>query len=404
MTLCRDWLATLWSASFKGYPIHIEKDGESGGKRVVIHEFPMRDDPFLEELGKSPRQFDVTAYIVGDAADASAIAFAEVCDSAGPGLLVLPTHGPRLVQCLSFDRERSKDRHGYIAFRLKFVREGAGSALISVPALANAVSIAVSDLASVAGALLPLALTVAGVADFVRAATSDSLILAGVALDGVRAIANLPADLNDAVFQATASLSAAAAQSDPSGTVAAQSAAQIFDIARDIAGGMEPTRAVAAFAALGGDWPPASVPPGATANERLASANAGEVARIVRLAALGAAAEALTRAPFVSRPEAVTARADFVERVEAEMQETTGAALAPVFVALQTLQGATVAYLTGLIADLAPIITVDAPLALPSLVLAWELYQDPLRAREIVARNHVPHPSFMPLRFEALAR
>ena len=41
--------------------------------------------------------------------------------------------------------------------------------------------------------------------------------------------------------------------------------------------------------------------------------------------------------------------------------------------------------------------------SLPALVLAWKLYQDPSRAAELVARNDIPHPSFMPLRFNALA-
>ena len=41
---------------------------------------------------------------------------------------------------------------------------------------------------------------------------------------------------------------------------------------------------------------------------------------------------------------------------------------------------------------------------MPSLFVAWRLYQDPARVRELVDRNKVPHPSFMPNRFEALSR
>ena len=40
---------------------------------------------------------------------------------------------------------------------------------------------------------------------------------------------------------------------------------------------------------------------------------------------------------------------------------------------------------------------------MPSLYWAWRLYGDPLRAADLVARNAVRHPSFMPETFVALA-
>jgi prophage DNA circulation protein len=61
-------------------------------------------------------------------------------------------------------------------------------------------------------------------------------------------------------------------------------------------------------------------------------------------------------------------------------------------------------FFTRTIVDLAPVIEVEANAPLPAIVHAWRLYSDPLRAGELVARNNVPHPAFMPLTFEALAR
>jgi len=62
-----------------------------------------------------------------------------------------------------------------------------------------------------------------------------------------------------------------------------------------------------------------------------------------------------------------------------------------------------VQYLTQLMANLAPVVTISSPQSMPALWWAWRLYQDPTRAVDLVLRNNVVHPSFMPLSFEALA-
>lgn len=110
------------------------------------------------------------------------------------------------------------------------------------------------------------------------------------------------------------------------------------------------------------------------------------------------------RRTFADRPAGITARGEVAERFEAELYDTTGAALAPLYVAIENLRGAVIEWLTGTINNLAPVITVESAVIRPSLDLAWVLYADPTRAVELVARNQVRHPSFMPRKIEALAR
>lgn len=80
----------------------------------------------------------------------------------------------------------------------------------------------------------------------------------------------------------------------------------------------------------------------------------------------------------------------------------TGAAYAALYLASEDMSGRAVDLLSRQIADIAPIVTVTVPRALPSLWHAWRLYGDPTRADDLVRRNRVAHPSFMPERFEAL--
>src|SRR5581483_10553408 len=129
MSECRDWLATLWPASFKGFPFFLDSDEEEGGRSLKVHEFPHRDDPFVEDLGQAPRIFKGSAYISGDLADIEALAFSELLASPGSGILMLPSRGPVQVRCKTFARKNEKDKLGYIAYSVEFVREGAPLAL-----------------------------------------------------------------------------------------------------------------------------------------------------------------------------------------------------------------------------------------------------------------------------------
>jgi len=170
MALARDWLKTLWNVSYKGVPFLVESDGEGGARRIVKHLAPMRDGVFLEDLGEDARGFDVSAYVASNAADADAAAVIAVCASRGPGTLVLPTHGPLLVRCLRYRRDRSKDRHGYIALRLEFVREDLASALATVASLANLIFVTADAAAASVAQMFAQSLSVELQPDFVQAA------------------------------------------------------------------------------------------------------------------------------------------------------------------------------------------------------------------------------------------
>lgn len=150
--LCRDWLKTLWPASYKGFPFFFESDDEEGGLGLVIHKFPHRDAPFIEDLGEEPRIYSGHAYVHGEDADRLAVAFAERLVTHGPGSLVVPIRGPVMVRLQTFKRHNEKDKLGFAAFEVKFVREGAATALISVPFLASLVFQAADALMGAAAA------------------------------------------------------------------------------------------------------------------------------------------------------------------------------------------------------------------------------------------------------------
>ncbi len=60
------WRDRLQDASFRGVPFKVEEESAGTGRRVETHEYPNRDKPYTEDLGKITFRPSITAYVVGD--------------------------------------------------------------------------------------------------------------------------------------------------------------------------------------------------------------------------------------------------------------------------------------------------------------------------------------------------
>ncbi|WP_022722942.1 DNA circularization N-terminal domain-containing protein [Rhodopseudomonas sp. B29] len=403
---CRDWLSTLWPASFKGVPFYFEQDKEEGGRDLVVHVFPNRDDPFVEDMGEAPRTFAGSAYVHGDDADQWAATLKSALASRGAGVLVVPYFGPVTVHCQTFERATARDQMGYVAFEIKFVRKGAASAIVSVPLLQTVAFAAADNVAAESAGVLSRSVALVNQPDYVVAAASTPLANAAAMLDVLRQsyptdpavsakvrddVVRLLGQIDDA-FASGAASDVAAAASNYVGTV------------RALADAMPAASAVRAMSDMVESFTVAPPTNYLSASQAAAAANEAAASRMVRLAALTAYAEAVLRTVFVARPDGVTARGEVAERFESELLETYGAADAALYVAIERLRGSVIEWLSQTIANLASVVTVESVNIRPSLALAWILYADASRAPELVARNRVRHPSFMPREIEALSR
>jgi hypothetical protein len=111
----------LIGASFRGVPFFVDTSERSGGRRTVKHEFPYRDDPFYEDLGRTARTFRVDGYVVGADYLTQRDALMTACeDSEGPGELVHPYHGVKSAICSSMGVSESRLEGGFAKFSLEF--------------------------------------------------------------------------------------------------------------------------------------------------------------------------------------------------------------------------------------------------------------------------------------------
>ena len=418
---CSDWRQRLRNASFRGARFWVDQDQFEGGRRTVVHEFPHKEHPYLEDLGQQARRYQVTAYTVGDSADSEARALMAACTARGSASLVLPIFGSLRAACLEISTDRSKDRQGYVAFKLTFVEEGSGPGPFAIAALARQVEVRAASIAAPLAAAFCASFQGLDVPDFVHRAAADLVREFAVDLDVTRsrtAIADgqagsaLRRDVQALYDDAPALVRQGAIGNRIEQTVfVAQQvtmddtglATRSFRILTDLRTGAAPIDAARALGALAEFETSEPDVPLVTLNRRREAANRESLLALFRRSALVQWAVAVTQRPYESRRDAIAARARVAERFEAELNRIGAADQFEVYHEMSRVMGDTVAYLSSLTADLAPVIAIDAMRSLPAVYWAARLYDDATRGQELWRRNGVKHPTFMPPEFEALA-
>ena len=88
------WRDNLVAASFRGAGFSVNgTDAPIAGRRVAVHEYPGRDEPFVEDLGRRTKRWEIEAFVVGDDYAIARDRLIEECDMPGAGELVHPYLG-----------------------------------------------------------------------------------------------------------------------------------------------------------------------------------------------------------------------------------------------------------------------------------------------------------------------
>ena len=119
------WRLRLQPASFAGRRFHVESQGRSGGRRVVLHEYPKRSKPYAEDMGRAAFRYQVTGYIVGPEYHEGKIALMNALDSTEGGTLMDPYLAePKKCICERYSVSETRERGGYCTFEMTFVELG----------------------------------------------------------------------------------------------------------------------------------------------------------------------------------------------------------------------------------------------------------------------------------------
>src|SRR5579884_3633090 len=119
------WQSNLRPASFRGVAFLWDGHELAGGRRLAEFEFPLRDQPFLEDLGRRLRRYSLIGYVLGDDYFAQRDALLQALEQQDTaGTLVHPYLGTVQVRPLDF-RLRESQAEGRLArFQMEFVEDG----------------------------------------------------------------------------------------------------------------------------------------------------------------------------------------------------------------------------------------------------------------------------------------
>ena len=118
------WRDRLLSASFRGAAFHVRQHSETGGRRLVVHEYPGEEEPFTEDLGRRAGGWQVEGYIVGGDYHAARDGLRRACNASGPGTLVHPYLGTLRVACDQVTVSERSDEGRVARFSMRFVEAG----------------------------------------------------------------------------------------------------------------------------------------------------------------------------------------------------------------------------------------------------------------------------------------
>ena len=180
------WREEYQQGSFRGAAFRTESASNRRGRRVASHEFPGRDEPVVEDLGRRAREFQIECHVIGADYRTQRDALLDALEADGPGLLVHPWHGRMMVVVLDAEESESTEEGGMCRFRITFGEAGmAAPAPVEIAAGAEAPAAASAIVAAAPGSLAK-GFTIGGAAAFVEQA-------AGNLIDGMAGAAQIAA-------------------------------------------------------------------------------------------------------------------------------------------------------------------------------------------------------------------
>lgn len=384
------WKDKLQPASFRGVPFEVESDGMEAGRRTQVHEYPKRDKPYAEDLGRATRKVTLTAFVIGPEYMAARDKLLGALEEEGPGTLVHPWYGSLQVSVESVQVRHHRADGGYCSFDLGFVEAGELTFPTASSATAGQVRMAADDLSAASVADFASVFGIDGVPDFVAAAALQELTsVLGAVQSGMRFTLPGIGGLIGAVLPELTSLMA----------TPALLAGQVYGLFSGLLSiGDTPAYQGAAFRSLLDTRAVAALAPtavsGATPARQAQTCNAAAIRALVRQALLVQAAGTASVMPLPVYDDAIRQR----DRLTADLEAESLTASDTLFPALTDLRVKVWRDMTARSRDSARLGTVTPAEVTPAVALAYDLYENAGRDEEIVARNRIAHPGFLPVR------
>lgn len=444
------WFDQLRTASFRGVPFGVLAGDGSFGRRVAVHEYPYRDKPWIEDLGRSTRRIGFRGFLLendavygGGDVMAQREAMVAAVEQAGPGTLVHPTLGRLTVSCIELHVSERWETGRFFELGFAFLESGervfpsidvsTGDAVASAAAAAD-VAAGQDFLTTAVTALEEGAAVVGQVIDTVTGWVATAVAVVNDATSLINLVGNLAGNfgryfggaLYGAFVGITSAIGGVVSTVEDLISVGTTLRAEVLGAVDSLTFAAEnisafPSEFVAAAQAVPAALLSAIVNPAdkirlmtqlanfnpnaPTTSDAIGLAMAtmhGATCNLFRRAAVVAVARASMVYQPSSYDDAAAVRSTVTALLDNEITVAGDHGEDASYNALRTLRLAVIKDLTTRGASLAPISTFRVGAALPALTLATQLYRDPRRSDQLVTQADPIHPAFMPTSFRAL--
>ena len=331
-------------------------------------------------------------------------ALRKACLQKGPGTLVHPDYGSVSVLCDSISVREELSSQGMAVFELTFVEAGAqaipetsidmsDSVLSSASALTDAARNGFASGFSLSQGVAGLTSLVGNIADV----CTSSLNSIGSGLEYAEGLrSDLTGAMNqvvDAVAMANDLKSSAESLLNTPDALAAQ-LDTVFSVVASMAGtSPDSFNTVRNLTSQSNASETASVSNDDAKAEKLCMQ---KIEQLTKQVVVAKEAEIITQIEFDNADDASSVLENFVaDTEEVELFEDIEPS-DEIMQALRTTRENVVEYVREIILELPRMRTIRVPEHMPSRVLAYDLYEDLDRADEIVKKNKIPYPAFVP--------
>ena len=345
------------------------------GRRTVVHEYPKRDDAYVEDLGLKSREFTLEAFVIGADYHIARDNLIAALEMPGAGTLVHPYLGTMRVSLKSPPRKRESNKDGgRCEFTLNFIISSDKKYPDQQVDTQNAVDVQAEKS------------LVDSINDF-----SNSFSVLNLAEDVVQNVENEIDNVMGAVENVVGTFV------DPISTLIRTPANMAASITGSISSintlVSKPGNALNIYKNLfstGDDSP--SIPT-TTASRRQQAASVTALHNLIKRSALIEACRASSQMEYDAYEDAIAVRDSLLDELDTQMHTDDVDDI--VYLSLLDLRVAVNNDIRSRGADLTRLKKFTPLTTLPALVISHQLYGDASREGEVVARNNIRHPGFV---------
>lgn len=125
------WRDKYTNATFRNQLFFVETNVRAGGRRVALHQYPKRNTPYAEDMGRAANRFQVQGYLITGKQMPNYLAFKDQLITAleqdGPGWLSLPLEyqmQDTFVMVMSYSVTETRELGGYCIIQMEFSEYG----------------------------------------------------------------------------------------------------------------------------------------------------------------------------------------------------------------------------------------------------------------------------------------